>query len=179
MLFGESPAGPETVAAKIISAVRHPDVKDRSPDWTRAVREVLRKYGEEKGLAVYPSSAKSGKRLREWLLDVVWYSQTTGTIMLAVESEWGVEDDVLDDFEKLLCIKAPLKVMIYFAYKGSLISSFEEYISDFDHHVRREQYLVIEFHGTRELAYLYEVPNDGQVRSPKFSELGLQGTARA
>ena len=179
MLCSESSADAKTVAAKIISAVRHPDVKDSSPDWTRVVKRALREYGEEKGLAVYPNAAKSGRQFREWLLDVVWYNQTTGSLSLAVESEWGADGDVLDDFGKLLCVKAPLKVMIYFAYQGSLIPSFEEDVSAFDHHVKGEQYLVIEFHGTKELAYLYQTSADGKVSAPKFSELSLTHTPLA
>lgn len=179
MLFGKPPSDPETVAAKIIGAIRRPGVKDSSPDWTRVVNEALREYGQEKGLSVYPRPAQTERRFRQWLLDMVWYNETTGTISLAMESEWGGKEDVLDDFGKLLCIKAPLKVMVYFAYKGSAISSLEESLAVFDHHVAGEQYLVIEFHGTKELAYLYDVPTDGKVRTPTFSELNLQRAVNA
>jgi hypothetical protein len=179
MLFGQSPADPETIAGQITAAICRPEVKDCSPDWTRTIKEALSRYGEEKGFRVYSSLTRSGKRAGEWLLDIVWYNTTTGTISLAVESEWGNENDVLDDFEKLLCVKAPLKVMIYFAYKGSLISGFEQYLSVFDHHVQGEKYLVIEFHGSNSCVYMYEVLENGAAIAPRFSELALERAASA
>ncbi len=179
MFFGKPPADPKTIAAKIISAIRHPDVKDSSPDWTRVIKKVLREYGQEKGLSVYPSPAQLGRQFKAWLLDVIWYNETTGTISLALESEWGGKDDVLDDFGKLLCIKAPLKVMVYFADQGSVISSLQESLGVFDHHVAGEQYLVVEFHGNNEIAFLYDVPTDGKVDVPRFSELKVERAASA
>lgn len=176
MLFGQVPIDPKTLAAAIISAVRR-EPSDRSPDWTRAVKEGLYRCGEEKGFEVHTSLRLPEKLLSEWLFDLVWYNNTTGSVSLAVESEWGNEGEVLDDFAKLLCVKAPLKVMIYFAYKGSFVARFEkEYLSAFDHHVKGEQYLLVEFQA-KDRAYLYEVPNNGKVSGVRFSELNLESVA--
>jgi len=177
--FGQPPIDPKTIATEIINAVRRE--KDSSPGWTRAVKEALWRCGEERGLSVYTGLRLPEKQSYEWLLDVVWYNRITCSVSLAVESEWGNEGDVLDDFSKLLVVKAPLKVMIYFAYKGSFVERFEkEYLSAFDHHVKCEQYLLIQFQGPKnDRVYLYEAPNDGRVKEVRFSELDLGTMAAA
>jgi hypothetical protein len=162
-----------------VDAVRRPKVKDCNPDWTRAVKEVLRRKGKEKAYDVYPDREAEGKGNREWLLDLIWYRREKGTIDLAVESEWGSEAAVLDDFEKLLCIKAPLKAMIYCTYNGSFVAKFEDYMAAFDRHLEGEKYLLVEFAGTESRACLFEVRRDGHLTGIKFSELNLKGTMAA
>lgn len=180
MIFGQLPIDTKTIATEIIKAVRQPEIKDCSPAWTRAVKEALCRCGEERNFDVYTGLRRPGKDTYEWLFDLVWHDRTTGSVSLAVESEWGDEGDVLDDFSKLLVVKAPLKVMVYFAYKGSFVERIEkEYLSAFDHHVKGEQYLLIEFHGVKDHAYLYEAPNDGRVSAARFSELNLDTKATA
>jgi hypothetical protein len=174
MVFGQLPIDPKALATEVISAVRS-QKSDSSPDWTRAVKEVLRRCGEERDFAVHTALRGREKQHYEWLLDLLWCNRTTGSVSLAVESEWGGEEDVLYDFSKLLVMKAPLKLMVYFAYKGSFVARFEkEYLSAFDHHVKGEQYLLVEFQGLKDRSYLYEVPNDGTVSSVRFSELNLE-----
>ena len=81
---------------------------------------------------------------------------------------------------ELLCIKAPLKVTIDYADRGSFVDEFESYMKAFDHHVRGEQYLLVEMApGPSDQAYLYEVQKDGRQSSVKFSPLSLQGAMAA
>jgi hypothetical protein len=178
MIFGEAPIDPKMIAAEIISAVRQ-ETKDCSPDWTRAVKEVLVRNGEERGFEVRTTLAHPEKRYSEWLVDLVWHKGTTRGVSLAVESEWGSEEDVLYDFSKLLCVKASLKIMVFFAYKDSFVQHFVKYLSAFDHHVKGEQYVLIEFQRKRDRAYLYETPNDERVSAVKFSELDLERATAA
>jgi hypothetical protein len=179
-MFGQPPVDPRVLTTEIINAVRRPDLSDRSPAWTKAVKEVLCRLGQDRGLDVHTALRRPEKQHYEWLFDLVWYNPATGSVSLAVESEWGDEGDVLDDFSKLLVVKAPLKVMIHFAYNGSFVERFEkEYLSVFDHHVKGEQYLLIEFHSVQDRAYLYEAPKDGRVSAVRFSELDLSSAATA
>jgi hypothetical protein len=169
-IFGEPLVDPALIAAKVIRTLRRQQ-RDGRPDWTQALKDVLCAFAIRRDCDVYPDThAKRG----EWLLDLVWYNRKKGTIHLAVESEWGDKQCVLDDFEKLLCIKAPLKIMVYYAYHGSFLGEFEHYLMAFDHHVQGEKYLLIEMApGPSDRAYLYEVRGNGHIRNVKFAPLIL------
>jgi len=152
-IFGKPPVDPATIAGEIISAVRRTGDIRPTGKWTKTVKNVLRGCAEGH-YAVYPN--RSGKG--EWLLDVDWLSKRKGVIHLAVESEWKNKDHVWDDFQKLLCTKAPLKIMIYYASKRSLVGWLAKWMKPFDHHVRGEHYLLVEFApGPADRAYLYTV----------------------
>lgn len=164
-IFGQLPEKPNKIANEIKKEVRQL-VKDRRPDWSKKIKEVLRKLGKRNGYLVYPDPEKKDGA---WLLDLIWLDRKTGAIRLAVESELGKEGEVLYDFQKLLCIKAPLKIMIYYVDKKPFVKEFEDYIKDFDQHVRGERYLLIEFApGPTDRAYLYEVRKHGRLDKVKF-----------
>ena len=85
---------------------------------TRAVKTVLRRTARRfPELRVFPNDDRRlKKRGKEWLFDLIWWNDLCRRkgVELAVESEWNSHpDEVLYDFEKLLGIKAPLKLMIY------------------------------------------------------------------
>jgi hypothetical protein len=53
------------------------------------------------------------RRQTECLLDLLWrFRPPRRDIVLAVECEWNYCEQVLEDFEKLMHIKSPLKLMI-------------------------------------------------------------------
>lgn len=104
---------------------------------------------------------------------MVWLHRGTGAIHLAVESEWGNQGEVLYDFQKLLCVKSPLKIMVYWA-KRSFVSDFEAYMQDFDEHLEGENYLLVEFApDSPDHAYSYAVKKNGRLSAVKFSPLTL------
>ena len=175
-VFGKSPIDPSILAGEIISALRC-EKRDGRRKWNKTVRRLLCGLADPKLYLVHPD-AREG--CGEWLLDVIWFTRKQGTILLAVEVELGTKkNEVLYDFQKLLCIKAPLKVMVYYAYRGSYMNEFENYVKDFDHHVRGEQYLLVEMApGPSDQAYLYDVRKDGQQSRVRFSHLGLTGSCR-
>jgi hypothetical protein len=160
------PIHPITLATNLRSFIRK-QRDDGRPGWTAAVKGVLKKLAG-KDYIVYPKP--------EWLLDVVWLHRKTGAIHLAVESEWGNEREVLDDFQKLLCVKSPLKIMIYYAYDGSFVARFEKYMKVFDQHLEGENYVLVEFAaGPADSIYFHNVRKGnlrhGQLRSVKFEKL--------
>jgi len=113
---------------------------------------------------------------------LVWFTREEGTIHLAVEVELQRKGDVLFDFQKLLCVKAPLKVMVYRDRdgKGSLVRRFEEYMEEFDQHVKGEHYLLVEMAPSPpDRAYLYKVRQDGRQTSVSFSPLNLRTATAA
>jgi hypothetical protein len=125
---------------------------DSNPQWTISVRDVLHKLGNEKGFKVESRRTKNNPDCHEWLYDVVWLRQPPHTAMeFAAESEWGDPGSVQDDFQKLLCIKAPVKLLL-FAFKKESNSSIavwdgiRNYLNDYPHHLSGETYVFMEFH---------------------------------
>ncbi len=165
-VFRKPPIDPIIVAHKLISSLRElPD--DGRRIRTPAVQKVLRKLAS-KDYFVYPGDDGPG-----WLLDLIWLHKKTGAIHLAAESEWGNQDEVLYDFQKLLCVKSPLKIMVYWA-RRSFVSEFEKYMQDFDEHLEGENYVLVEFAPEPpDHAYGYAVKKDGLLPTVKFSPLKL------
>jgi len=176
-IFGKLPIDPSSAANEIILKVRD-ETNDNRPNWNATVKKVLRERADKNLYHVYPDPEVKNQG---WLLDLIWFDRQKGTVQLAVESELGTEGEVLDDFQKLLCIKAPLKIMIYYAYKKSYVNNFVDYMMAFDQHVKDEHYLVVEFApGPEDKAYLYQVPNDGRLtKQAEFSKLILGKQAAA
>ena len=76
----------------------------------------------------------------EWMCDVVWWDSGKDgllrSIPLVAESEWGNRPDVWDDFQKLLIIRAAVRVMIFCADSrdraSSLVEELKQQIQCFD-----------------------------------------------
>ena len=108
--------------------------------WTKAIKEELVLQGHrldhfvaakdiEKEIgksANNPDNTSKGATAdySEWLYDLCWLDYDWGTeprqfkgLVLAVESEWRGNfkniDDILDDFEKLICARAKCRLMIF------------------------------------------------------------------
>ena len=68
---------------------------------------MLREFSDSHGAASFPS-----KGCPEFLWDFVSYIKERG-IFIAAESEWNTEpSEIAYDFEKLLYVRSPLKLMI-------------------------------------------------------------------
>lgn len=91
---------------------------------TRRITRAVTRWGLGRGLHVYakglPRRLKRknpGKIDGEWLFDVTCLEYGDGDYLqravLAVESEWGDEQDIYDDFEKLLICRAELRLFIF------------------------------------------------------------------
>ena len=95
------------------------DAGDR--EWTRAVKTALCTRGNELGHFTCASSVDCSADNAEWLYDVVWLAYEPdkdikdhlGSVPLVAESEWGTDDEIDHDFEKLLLALADLRVMIF------------------------------------------------------------------
>lgn len=87
--------------------------------WTHEVKKILVNMAPKtNGIEVCASGA--GANWGEWLCDVTWlqysgerFQRPLLKMLLAAESEWGDEGDILDDFEKLLVCRADVRVMIF------------------------------------------------------------------
>jgi hypothetical protein len=177
-IFGKPPIDPATLAGEIVSVLRRKKSYD-ARRWNKTVRDAVRGLGDRKRYLVH---ADPEEKLGEWLLDLVWFTREEGTIHLAVEVELQRKSDVLSDFQKLLCVKAPLKVMVCRDRdgKGLLVRRIEEYMKEFDQHVKGEHYLLVEMAPSPpDCAYLYKVRKDGRQTSVRFSPLNLRTATAA
>lgn len=175
MLFGERPIDPRELVDALVQGVV-PKIEKNEP-WTKAVMDVLRELGKKKGHYVTPDPSVDQ---REYMLDLLWFADSeTNDILLAVESEWGGKRNVWEDFDKLMHIKAPLKVMILSTNRHgeqsqAVVKGIQElYMQKFSQHVKGEEYLLIEFvHPHKRVhCHHYEVPKDGKIENVRFEPL--------
>ena len=89
-------------------------------EWTKAIETELCRIGRSFGYKVYASKVDDmEKDDGEWLYDVTWleYEKSgRGELTdapLVAECEWGGEQKIEDDFEKLLLARAGVRVMIF------------------------------------------------------------------
>ncbi|MFZ0314958.1 MAG: hypothetical protein WAL85_19815 [Candidatus Korobacteraceae bacterium] len=154
-------------------------VGPRPPDKesTKCVFKVLHEIGQSLGYEVLGTHIEA---CQEWLLDVVWwknYSWPEIGIALAVECEWKTgKRELVDDFQKLLCTKAPLKVFIY---DGGNVPAdgnepqtwIKEEMRKYHHHVAGETYLFAAFGDRDQYCHKFVVPHDGALESVDFELL--------
>src|SRR5688572_19008155 len=125
--YGPLPTTPqelvEQIAAFIGSTVRFPTtcsgVNLRRKPHTNELFAALQKLGQAKGMDVWHTTPNR-KRLErgEFLTDFVW-TDASHRMTLAVESEFSsYQQAVLNDFEKLLYLKAAVKVLVCVNYNS-------------------------------------------------------------
>jgi hypothetical protein len=148
---------------------------------TNAVKVVLRRAGKELGFMTFPDNDKRLSKARgQTLFDLIWWDDRPGRkgVALAVESEWNAnQGDILHDFEKLLFIKSPLKLMIYRVRgknKDLIREAIKEYLLHFRQHVHGENYILCEFQPDWSCAcYLFRAKRvtNGRITDLKFRTL--------
>ena len=142
-------------------------VDDSDEAWTQSVR---RRFIETCPEGCYALPSDPLTRKGEFLVDYTWAEEENGKrVLLASESEWGSGrfgrihwTPVEHDFEKLLAIKAPFKVLIFSSIcgpSGSMqVADFSfDYakeklkvsLENYGHHIPGEVYIFIDFPQTR------------------------------
>jgi hypothetical protein len=162
MPFRHKPIDPLELLKVVVSEIPSIVKSERLGDWTEATKQVLCRLGKkQRDITVYASTHLGDEKLSEWLLDIVWYSPSKGGIQLAVESELGKGDDVLDDFEKLMCVKSPLKLLLSELGESRMVQQvqdLEQYLIDFEQHMEGETYLLVDFAYGSHRCYKFVVP---------------------
>lgn len=116
--------------------------EDGRRPWTREVKTALCRWGLSQGFYVYAHSIRDRfrevpKKRRpqyEWLFDVTcltYNGRYLDRVPLVAECEWGNEDDIYDDFEKLLLARAEIRVMVFDADQlnsENKFRKFEKYV---------------------------------------------------
>ncbi len=171
-LFGEAPIEPAELANRLISGA---DLSWES--LKRMLYETcLRHEGDDQVVCCRKKGLPDGSLdVQEWLLDFVWLDKRRLAMKLAVECEWSsIPAQIRDDFEKLMSIKAPLKLFIYATdkIKNSRVQQvLSEYLRNFSQNVEGEMYLLMEVHDRRANFYTYRLPRNGSVPEVTFGPL--------
>jgi hypothetical protein len=172
-----SPMDSIELARKIHASVRHRlDPTGYFSEWTRQLFTSLAEIGDSLGYERYYSGSEG------FLLDFVWYEKPKHSIVLGVEIEWSSEESKYEpvsyDFEKLMQVKAPLKLMVYQNSEDTEKSKkvrdkLSNRLESFGSHVAGEEYLLLEFAKPwkRASCYRFKVLTDGKVSNPEFSPL--------
>ncbi len=150
-----------------------------STRWTVAMKEWLSSIARQHGMrGIHTASDMS-----EFLLDLVWWHDgpPQGAV-LACEMEWGNTRHpqgnparVVEDFDKLLSVKAPFKLMLFDSYgnaerRTEMISAMDSYLQKFGDHRAGEQYLAIDVSPLPH-AWLCKISHDSEDSLPKLSAL--------
>ncbi len=158
------------------------DQKANNTIWTLLVKKALKELADTVDRSrfgqVEQIATNKEEQTREFLLDAVWWRRKkegrNEEMALAVECEWGAKDPhkpgnrtieevvsmVEQDFDKLLVVKCPLKLMIFCTdkagtgdYEGmrvAVVEKMEAYLSQYAHHIEGECYLFVDVAATGE-----------------------------
>ena len=164
--------------------------------WTLAVQSALEEMSEktQEGIEHFCTRTEKKTGTGEFLLDAVWWRRAipgaVEHVALAVESEFAgwaknrgdVATEVAKDFEKLLVVKSPLKLMIFCSWYGkgdtdlspmrkTIWSDLKKHIAQYNHHVEGEKYLFLDtgVMGDRK-AWIFEIPHSGAVSMEEIKE---------
>jgi hypothetical protein len=177
MLFGNAPISTTRLLQIVTSQVPGRAKSESRRDWTEAAKQVLCGLAKKCRLTPYASIHLGSEKHEEWLLDIVWHSVSGGT-KLAVESEWGKLEHVQDDFEKLMSIKSPLKLMLFKSGNTRLstaevVQTLQGDLAPFKQNVKGETYLLVDFRGGEHQCYKFRVPHNGKLKAKevRFSHL--------
>jgi hypothetical protein len=196
MLFGElaipSDDLVQTLCRRVRERVNSYPQNPPASIWTAIVAQVLHEIGDNLHYDVY---CKHVDKCHEWLLDAIWWRKESDEaqtgIALAVECEWDYRD-LMWDFQKLLCIKAPVKLFIYdggnvLEHGNTVVRSLgmsvqaqiEGEMGRYPYHVEGETYLFVSFGNTGEYAQRFVVPSNGRIDAVELEPVPLAHIAAA
>ncbi len=167
---------------------------------SNSVKHALDKLGASLGYNVFLTDSERLRTERDWLLDVVWWEPGRG-MALAANCRWGNAGQIAHDFQRLLGVKAPLKLIVFGSRHAgaerqdislrtdidAILQVLGTYLIDFSQHVAGEVFALLE-HVEEDSAfrgYEFRVPADGKLATPYenasqlFSPLGVKKAAVA
>lgn len=195
---------PEALSSELLRRVEDFDTSQPRAGnevWTSRLKAILNEIALdvnetlESGVieAIYTGSAKE---TREFLYDVIWWYRSKDDpsvecLALAAEIEWAsfwwgrpgealsshVRDRVIEDFDKLVVAKAPLKLMMFCTSRTGTEESHEpmqhfvfaeidKYIKRYKHLIPGETYLFIDVASpTHRRAWVSRVDESGMLRA--------------
>lgn len=175
MLLGPTPVTVSEILTAVVANFLSGAPKSAQ---TSSIKHALEKLGKSLGFTVFSTDRKHQHDNHEWLLDLSWWEPGRGTV-LACECEWGNAGEIVHDFEKLLAIKAPLKLMIFCSRRAgaeredvllrtdidAILQAVGTALLDFNQHVAGETYVLLEHVESNSTfrAYEFRAPKDGKL----------------
>lgn len=140
------------------------EIKDRlskngasDKEWTREVLTKIGKLAKDHGSLAYTS--KGEPKRGEWLYDLCWLDYEGDgekakllRMPLALESEWGTDQDVADDFQKLMVSRAELRVMVFGGRNTTTektVDLLASYVRSFKDGAESDRYLLAGYDGDK------------------------------
>ena len=140
---------------------------DELRTWTHAIKAVLATIAQASDLTIFPNDRKG-----EFLVDFLLHKEGYGAV-LAVESEWGTHiSEIIEDFEKLIHVKAPYKLMIFNSARSDaktevIKAAFGSEMRKYSQYCSGEQYIFVEFKsGDSALSYTTIFECSREISSP-------------
>jgi hypothetical protein len=150
----------------------NPDWNGSNTAWTNHLKASLKEMLEIKDANVRDVLfSHTESDTHEFLLDVVAWDRSEGEgVYLAAESEWGqTKQEILEDFWKLLVVKAPIKLMVFALNRkptvhtlGAVWDGIKDCLMKYRHHQQGEHYLFIDFSPSTS-AWWIEMPKSGRL----------------
>ena len=172
MLINDYLVEPEKLARGLALFVDKAGIDEKSDKvWTTTIKCGLREIVERPGIEVLFTDSCNG--VSEFIIDFIAWNHVGGEgIVLAAESEWiGVmrtsksyAEEVAFDFWKLLCIKSPIKLMIFASSEKSfphepIIEELRKAFVLYQDHTPGELYIFMDFApGKYRKAFYVRVP---------------------
>jgi hypothetical protein len=151
----------------------------KSALWTKAIKQSLyRLLHKDLTEVIFTNSSENA---HEFLLDLIAWDRDDGEgIVLGMECEWLITPtEIVSDFEKLLVIKAPLKLMM-FASSGTsrsqeqILKALDESLQRYKQHVQGERYIFVDFaRAPHRLAYWIQIPSTHNGRLKELPQRNL------
>ena len=175
---------PDLLATELVARVEAAKLSwHKSQPWTNAVKSSLHAILESKAAEIRFTCAD--KQQCEFLLDLIaWDKDDTKGVVLGAECEWlGELSEIARDFEKLLVIKSPIKLMIFASSKRKdsqfqIEEELKRLLSRYRDHLVGERYVFVDFaRFGRRKSYWLEIPCNGELKSlPPFTDIPLPGS---
>lgn len=120
--------------------------------WTKKIFQYFFDEGKKRNFKVYVDPSVIAETQGEYMVDLCWSNEDKDKyygLELAMESEWSeYEEDILDDFSKVVDIKSYLKIMIIAVPEETVISIIDKMssmVSEGKIKLPNEEYLTIIF----------------------------------
>ncbi len=136
---------------------------------TKLIKDAIIDIGEEYKYLTCPSSCGTNT---QFLYDLIWYSENTNadktlhSIPLILESEWSFKyADIKYDFEKLLIVKAKIKIMVFQTNISitEITEKLVEGIKTYEYYSSDEIYIFAAFDNTKKCFVVEEYKNQSRL----------------
>jgi hypothetical protein len=131
---------------------------------TKAVKQALVDLAKKYGCKTAASQCKTEQE-SEWLYDVVWFQSDDSNdlidVPLVVESEWLGENNLKDDFQKLLVARAKHRLMVFQGRSEKevrmIFDSMRGWIRKYHGTAKEDRYLLAGWTGSDTNRFLFDL----------------------